>query len=199
MTSSGYKSLQYLVEAFMSHKGNISLITISSKNVVCQKHYHSYDKWTKDVSLWEWSSERCSALQEYSGSFAICYNYQCVKRTYSVNRVCQFMQVPLETHWQVAKRILRHLAGTLNIGMTLWPSPSFHMVLEGFCDADWTSGPDDRRFTPGFCIYLVSNLVYWHSMKRHCFKVQYWSQVQKPCTMIAEITCTVAPHHYSLS
>lgn len=66
---------------------------------------------------------------------------------------------------QVVKTILRYPAGTLDVGMTLRPNPSFHMVLEGFCDADWTSDPDDRRFTPSFCIYLMSNLVSWNSMK----------------------------------
>lgn len=34
--------------------------------------------------------------------------------TSSVNKVCQFIQNPLETHWQAVKRILRYLAGTLD-------------------------------------------------------------------------------------
>lgn len=41
--------------------------------------------------------------------------------TYCVNRVCQFMQTPLESHWQAVKRILRYLSGTLNFGLTLQP------------------------------------------------------------------------------
>jgi hypothetical protein len=33
---------------------------------------------------------------------------------YSVNKVCQFMSQPLESHWVAVKRILRYLKGTLN-------------------------------------------------------------------------------------
>ena len=33
---------------------------------------------------------------------------------YLVNRVCQFMQNPLESHWKVVKKILRYLRGTLD-------------------------------------------------------------------------------------
>jgi len=33
---------------------------------------------------------------------------------FSVNKVCQFMSNPLESHWTVVKRILRYLKGTIN-------------------------------------------------------------------------------------
>lgn len=41
--------------------------------------------------------------------------------SYSVNKVCQFMAYPLETHWVVVKRILRYLKGTLGHGLHLSP------------------------------------------------------------------------------
>lgn len=31
---------------------------------------------------------------------------------YLVNKVCQFIQAPLEEHWKAVKRIFRYLAGT---------------------------------------------------------------------------------------
>jgi len=34
--------------------------------------------------------------------------------SYSVNKVCQFMQKPLEEHWKATKRILRYLKGTIS-------------------------------------------------------------------------------------
>lgn len=61
---------------------------------------------------------------------------------YNVNRVCQFMLVPLETHWQAVKRFLRCLAGTLGSGLVIKPSSGPSMDIQGFCDADWAS--DDR-------------------------------------------------------
>ena len=34
--------------------------------------------------------------------------------SYSVNKVCQFMQQPLDEHWKAMKRILKYLEGTIN-------------------------------------------------------------------------------------
>jgi histone deacetylase 1/2 len=41
---------------------------------------------------------------------------------FSVNKVCQFMSRPLESHWKAVKRILRYLKGTLHHGLLLHPS-----------------------------------------------------------------------------
>ena len=56
--------------------------------------------------------------------------------TYSVNRVCQFMQAPLTTHWKAVKRILNHLAGTLPHGLHLQHNSNSHLNLTGYFDAD---------------------------------------------------------------
>ncbi|MCI59098.1 retrovirus-related pol polyprotein, partial [Trifolium medium] len=40
----------------------------------------------------------------------------------SVNKVCQFMANPFESHWLAVKRILRYLKGTLNHGLLINPS-----------------------------------------------------------------------------
>lgn len=85
--------------------------------------------------------------------------------TFSVNKVSQFMQSPLDTHWKAVKRILRYLAGTSKHGLHL--TKSDHLNLVGFSDSDWASDPDDRRSISGFCVYLGNNLVYWCSKKQH--------------------------------
>lgn len=53
------------------------------------------------------------------------------------------MQAPLEAHRQVVKCILGYLVGTLDSGIIMQQISSSFMVLEGFCDADWASDPDD--------------------------------------------------------
>ncbi|XP_062103938.1 uncharacterized mitochondrial protein AtMg00810-like [Humulus lupulus] len=85
--------------------------------------------------------------------------------SYSVNKVCQFMQSPIEAHWQVVKCILRYLAGSLDMGLYLQPSSKLN--IEAFCDADWASHPDDRRSTTGYCIFLGHNLISLQSKKQH--------------------------------
>jgi histone deacetylase 1/2 len=87
--------------------------------------------------------------------------------SYSVNKVCQFMSHPLETHWVAVKRILRYLKGTIQQGLLLSPAtPNKVPSLHAFCDADWASDPDDRRSTSGAALYFGPNLISWWSRKQ---------------------------------
>ncbi|KAL5545368.1 hypothetical protein UlMin_009152 [Ulmus minor] len=82
---------------------------------------------------------------------------------YSVNRVCQFMQNPLDNHWKAVKIILRYLKGTRDEGILLRKSKS--LALTGYCDVDWGNDLDNRRSTTSYFIYLGNNLVSWSSKK----------------------------------
>jgi histone deacetylase 1/2 len=87
--------------------------------------------------------------------------------SFSVNKVCQFMSHPLETHWKAVKRILSYLKGTISHGLLLHPShkgPPFS--LRAYSDADWATDQDDRRSTSGSCIYFGPNLISWGSKKQ---------------------------------
>ncbi|XP_030497916.1 uncharacterized mitochondrial protein AtMg00810-like [Cannabis sativa] len=83
---------------------------------------------------------------------------------FSVNKVCQFMQSPLQYHPVAVKRILRYLADTLDNGLHLKRPTS--MDIEEFYDAVWAANPDDRRSTIGYCIFLGGNLIGWQSKKQ---------------------------------
>ncbi|CAJ2668892.1 unnamed protein product [Trifolium pratense] len=86
---------------------------------------------------------------------------------YAVNKVCQFMSNPLDSHWTAVKRILRYLKGTLHMGLILYPFDVHKPVsLKVFCDADWASDPDDRRSTSGAAIFFGTSLVSWWSRKQ---------------------------------
>lgn len=39
--------------------------------------------------------------------------------SFLVNKMCQFMALPKEAHWQAAKRFLRYLKGTISLGLHL--------------------------------------------------------------------------------
>ena len=53
---------------------------------------------------------------------------------FCVNKVCQYMQNPLEVHWKAVKHILRYLCGTQHFGLHTSKSPQLH--LTGFIDSD---------------------------------------------------------------
>ncbi|XP_035843977.1 uncharacterized mitochondrial protein AtMg00810-like [Helianthus annuus] len=84
--------------------------------------------------------------------------------SYAVNQASQFLQQPTTTHFQLVKRILRYVKGTLSHGLTFDRPPN--TVLLGFSDADWARCLDTRRSTYGYCIYLGGNLVSWSAKKQ---------------------------------
>jgi histone deacetylase 1/2 len=83
---------------------------------------------------------------------------------YSVNKVCQYLHAPTTTHWSAAKRILRYVKDTINLGISFRKSPS--TLLSAFSDADWAGCPDDRRSTGGFAVFYGPNLISWNARKQ---------------------------------
>ena len=60
------------------------------------------------------------------------------KISFAINKICQYMASPLDSHWAMVKRILRYLKGTLSRGLLLQPAPvSKPLAFYAFCDADW--------------------------------------------------------------
>ncbi|KAI3706128.1 hypothetical protein L1987_76386 [Smallanthus sonchifolius] len=84
--------------------------------------------------------------------------------SYAVQQVCLFMHAPRELHFQLLKRILRYLKGTISQGLLISPSPS--TKLTAYSDADWGGCPDSRRSTSGYCVYMGDNLISWSSKRQ---------------------------------
>ncbi|KAK6144592.1 hypothetical protein DH2020_021412 [Rehmannia glutinosa] len=107
--------------------------------------------------------------------------------SYIVNKVSQFMQFPLDTHWKAVKRILWYLVGNVHLGLHFIQSDS--LIVTAFCDADWGSDLDDRRSTSGFCVFMGKNLVSWSSKKqalvsRSSTEAKYRSLAYTVCDLI---------------
>jgi histone deacetylase 1/2 len=83
---------------------------------------------------------------------------------FAVNRVCQFMHAPIDSHWAAMKRILRYLRGTTSHGLHITRSSSF--ALHGFTDADWASSVEDRKSTSGYLVFFGQTLISWKSGKQ---------------------------------
>ncbi|GJW14373.1 ribonuclease H-like domain-containing protein [Tanacetum coccineum] len=74
------------------------------------------------------------------------------------------MHNPREPHFDILKRILLYVKGTLDFGFHLYASVTIFLV--GYTDADWAGCPSTRRSTSGYCVFLGDNLLSW-SFKRH--------------------------------
>ena len=66
----------------------------------------------------------------------------------------------LRTFWEIVKRILRYVYGTMDLGVTLHASAD--TVLTAYSDADWAGYPDTRRSTLGYCVFLGTSLISLH-------------------------------------
>lgn len=58
-----------------------------------------------------------------------------------------------QTHWTAAKRVLRYLKGTMDLGLIFQRSGK---KLTGYIDADWASCLVDRRSYTGY-VFQLSN------------------------------------------
>ncbi|XP_066311227.1 secreted RxLR effector protein 161-like [Miscanthus floridulus] len=83
---------------------------------------------------------------------------------YAVNQACLYMHSPRTAHWNLVKRILRYLRGTINHGLVISASPSTD--LKAYSDEDWGGCPDTRRSTSGYCVYLGDSLISWSSKRQ---------------------------------
>jgi histone deacetylase 1/2 len=87
-----------------------------------------------------------------------------VNISFAVNKVCQFLSQPTDSHWEAVKRILRYVKGTLSTGLRFRKSSSTDINI--YTDADWAGCVDDRRSTGGFAIFVGPNLISWSSKKQ---------------------------------
>jgi hypothetical protein len=78
----------------------------------------------------------------------------------SVGTLSRFLQNPGLQHWNQAKRVLRYLKATQDVGLE-FKSKGTHLV--GYSDADWAGDIDTRRSTTGYLFYLGGALVSWNS------------------------------------
>ncbi|XP_062075335.1 uncharacterized protein LOC133779378 [Humulus lupulus] len=84
---------------------------------------------------------------------------------FSVGLCARYQSNPTGSHFTAVKRIMKYVAGTLELG--LWYTCDTNMSLVGYSDSDWAGSLDDRKSTSGGCFYLGNNLVSWLSKKQN--------------------------------
>lgn len=82
----------------------------------------------------------------------------------AVNKLSQFMSAPRPVHWSALRRILRFLAGTVELGILLRRAKDFGITA--YYDADWGGDTIDRKSRTGFLVYFGGTLIAWLSKKQ---------------------------------
>ena len=86
--------------------------------------------------------------------------------SFAVGKISRYMEEPKSSHWKAAKRILRYVKGTADLGMLYPRGTNQFAKLAGFSDSDWCGDSDDRRSTTGFVFYFGPTAFTWQSRKQ---------------------------------
>lgn len=77
-----------------------------------------------------------------------------------VSRFAQFITTPEKSHWIAAKRVLRYLAGTSQMGLIYTPTDQ---PVFGYSDADWCGNIVDRRSYSDYVFLMSGAAISWKS------------------------------------
>lgn len=84
----------------------------------------------------------------------------------SVSILSRQISSPTETDWVELKRVVRYLLKTANYKLKLSATRDEQLNLVGYCDADWSGDPSDRKSNSGFLFQLGKATVCWASRKQ---------------------------------
>ena len=77
------------------------------------------------------------------------------------------MENPSNEHFTSAKRVLRYVKGTLNLGLSYKEGRELSLV--GYYDNDYGGDLVDKKSTSGAFFFLGDNIVTWMSQKQRIF------------------------------
>ena len=76
---------------------------------------------------------------------------------WSVTRLFQYMQNPMQLHVDACKHIFRYLQGTLDAWITYNSGKNSGLI--GYSDADWGENRDNRQSTTSYVFLMADRAV----------------------------------------
>ncbi|XP_057994321.1 secreted RxLR effector protein 161-like [Hevea brasiliensis] len=83
---------------------------------------------------------------------------------YAKSLLSRFMHEPSQNHFKAAKRVLRYVKGTIDLG--IWFKSGMEAKLVGYADSDWGGSIDDMKSTSGFVFSIGSGVISWSLKKQ---------------------------------
>jgi hypothetical protein len=88
--------------------------------------------------------------------------------SFAVSELSRFVADPGQNHMLAAKRVLRYLRGTKELGLQYTrPTGSLVNRLHGYVDSDWAGCADTRKSTTGYVLMLNGAVVSWKSKRQN--------------------------------
>lgn len=85
---------------------------------------------------------------------------------HSVSTLSRHLHAPTARHLILAKRVVRYVAGTIDLQIFFPSSSTSSHPLTGYADADWAGCHETRRSTTGVVISVNSAPIYWASKRQ---------------------------------
>ena len=82
---------------------------------------------------------------------------------YAVQALGRHLQGTTDEHFVAAKRVLRYLKGTKELGLKYGTSSGGKPIVVGYADADWASDKETRRSVTGYLFILNGAAISWSS------------------------------------
>jgi len=105
-------------------------------------------------------------LKLYQGIVgSIMYGMLCTRpdNAFGIQQLSQFNSKPTNAHLQAAKRALRYLQGTQNVGPKY--NAEITTPVQAYCDADYGAG-EDRKSISGYVFMLAGSAISWQAKKQ---------------------------------
>ena len=83
---------------------------------------------------------------------------------FSIGMISGFMHCPSSHHLGAAKRILKYICGTIDLGIHYHKVQNFNLV--GYSDSIWAGSCDGRKSTSGYVFNFGSSALAWTSKKQ---------------------------------
>lgn len=84
--------------------------------------------------------------------------------SFAVSTLSRYLKAPKKIHLAAAKRVLKYLKGTKDMGLVYTKQDCFSVMA--YCDADWATDKEDRKSTTGFVFMIAGAPVTWKSKKQ---------------------------------